>query len=390
MMKLFWPQRNFEEALAQLQQQRLQAPFSEDILQFTQSLSKHFLQMRHMPEVVALGYWLRKANVKAMQQQFEQQHAGKLVRPRGIVFHIAPSNVDTIFVYSWMLSLFAGNKNIIRLSSKAEVNDVLQVILDVLPEFPALGERTMICTYGHDEQAGNVLSKVCHTRVIWGGDATIEAVRRIPLAPMANELAFPDRFSVALLNSEEVLALDESELDALVERFYNDVFWFDQLACSSPRLVIWQGACVETFWSKFEQKIQQKQYELVAATQVLKYTTSLQLAAEPYVEQVAPTMYFSRVHVADMPANARELHCGGGLFYECSVETLDEAAKLFIDKDQTIAYYGFTNEQLHEFVTHIQTRGIDRVVPVGQALDFNGIWDGQSFLTSFTREVTII
>ena len=136
--------------------------------------------------------------------------------------------------------------------------------------------------------------------------------------------------------------------------------------------------------------MQQKQYELLAATQVLKYTPSLQLAAEPYVEAVAPTTYFSRVHVTDIPENARELHCGGGLFYECHVKALDEAAKLFIDKDQTIAYYGFTKEQLHEFVTHIQTRGIDRIVPVGQALDFNGAWDGQSFLTSFTREVVIL
>ncbi|RAV23587.1 acyl-CoA reductase, partial [Staphylococcus warneri] len=74
----------------------------------------------------------------------------------------------------------------------------------------------------------------------------------------------------------------------LLEKFYNDVFWFDQMACSSPRLVVWIGEKIETFWTEFERKIQKKQHELLAATQVLKYSTSLQLAAENYVEKVVP------------------------------------------------------------------------------------------------------
>ncbi|MBH9788303.1 acyl-CoA reductase, partial [Clostridioides difficile] len=60
------------------------------------------------------------------------------------------------------------------------------------------------------------------------------------------------------------------------------------------------------------------------------------------------------------------------------------------DKDQTIAYFGFKREELENLVEAISTRGIDRIVPIGKALDFNGVWDGQSFLTSFTREVVII
>lgn len=389
-MKVFWPlNRQFEEAVEELQRVPLNRPFDEEVLAFTQSLSKRFVRMRHLPEVVALGYWLRKANVAQMQADFEQANMDKCVRARGISFHIAPSNVDTIFVYSWMLSLLAGNKNIIRLSSKSEVNDVLQVILEELPAFEKAAAQTLICTYGHEERATETLSAVCHTRVIWGGDATVQAIRQVPLAPLANELAFPDRFSLAILNSERVRALDEAALDQLLEQFYNDVFWFDQLACSSPRLVIWQGEAVPAFWSRFELKIQQKKYELMAATQVLKYTTSLQLAAENYVNEVASTTYFSRVQLDEVPADVREQHCGGGLFYEYEVERLVDVAKVLIDKDQTIAYFGFERAELLELVDCLETRGVDRIVPIGQALDFNGVWDGQSFLTSFTREVVI-
>ena len=390
-MKLFWPKNDdFQQELERLKGQKPNIPFAEEVLAFTQSLSKRLVKLRHLPEVVALGYWLRKANIAQMQQQFEASNTGKIVRARGLVFHIAPSNVDTIFVYSWMLSLLAGNKNVIRISSKAEVNELLQVVLEEVAKFETVSITTMICTYSHEEQATALLSEACHTRIIWGGDETVKAIRQVPLAPLANELAFPDRFSIAILNSERVLELNENELDALLEKFYNDVFWFDQMACSSPRLVIWQGEAVPKFWTQFEQKIKQKNYELLAATQVLKYTTSLQLAAESHVEKVAPTTYFSRVQLQNVPAIAREQHCGGGLFYEYEIETLADLANIVIDKDQTLAYYGFEKPELSELAMCIQTRGLDRIVPVGQALDFSGVWDGQSFLTSFTREVVII
>ena len=42
----------------------------------------------------------------------------------------------------------------------------------------------------------------------WGGDETVRTVRQVPLAPMANELAFPERFSLAAFSTTAVLALD--------------------------------------------------------------------------------------------------------------------------------------------------------------------------------------
>lgn len=388
-MKVFWPNDSFEVALKNLQAQKPNCPFDEQVIAFTQSLSKRFVRMRHLPEVVALGYWLRKANVKQMQTQFETSIIGKLVRARGITFHIAPSNVDTIFVYSWMLSLLAGNSNVIRISSKTGVNEMLQVVLEELANFEGVATKTIICTYEHEENATELLSQTCHTRVIWGGDETVKAIRQVSLAPLANELVFPDRFSLAVLNGYKVAELNERGMDVLLEQFYNDVFWFDQMACSSPRLVVWLGEEAHSFWQEFEKKIQSKRYELMAATQVLKYTTSLQLATEGYVEKINSSPFFSRIQLSDMPVNVREQHCGGGLFYEYKIEDLKDLAQVIIDKDQTIAYYGFEQAELVQLVASISTRGIDRVVPIGQALNFNGIWDGQSFLTSFTREVVI-
>lgn len=398
MMQLFWPKNiEFEVAIEQLSSNKPNQPFDQEVVAFTQALSKRFLRIRELPEVVALGYWLRKANIKEMQTAFEQYTVQKMIRARGTVFHMAPSNVDTIFVYSWMLSLLAGNRNVIRISSKEQngLNVLLQIIMDELArnEFQKIAKQTIICTYGHEENTTAVLSAACQTRVIWGGDETISTIREIPLAPLANELAFPDRFSLAVLNSDVLAKADETQLDSLLEQFYNDVFWFDQMACSSPRLITWCGGnqqAINRFWSVFEQKIQQKQYELMAATQVLKYTTTLMLATESNVENLKNGTYFSRVALSDVPVDVRERHCGGGMFYEYKIDKLEELADILIDKDQTIAYFGFKREELERLVEAIATRGIDRIVPIGKALDFNGVWDGQNFLTSFTREVVII
>ena len=37
----------------------------------------------------------------------------------------------------------------------------------------------------------------------------------------------------------------------------------------------------------------------------------------------------------------------------------------------------------------VTNRGIDRVVPIGNALDFNSIWDGYDLVEQFSRKVSI-
>ena len=395
-MKLFWPTMGtFEQAFENLAKEIPFEPFDAQVLAFAHSLSKKLLTIRHLPEVVALGFWLRKAHIQEMKEAWKAETNGKVKKARGTVFHIAPSNVDTIFIYSWILSLLAGNRNIIRISSKDQSNELLDAIIEVLsrPEFESIGNRTIICTYSHDENYTEIISNSCQTRVIWGGDETIRRIRQVPLAPMANELAFPDRFSLAAFNSDVVVQLDNQELSQLLEKFYNDVFWFNQMACSSPRLIIWTGENKEKaknrFWSAFEKTIQSKQFELMAASQVSKLTTSLWMASEAEVESVQHRTYFSRVQMVDFPEAVRERHCGAGLFFEYDADSLRDLVSIIIDKDQTLSYFGYEKEDLLSLVQAVSSRGIDQIVPIGQALDFHQVWDGQNFLTSFTREVVI-
>ncbi|MBB4823659.1 hypothetical protein HNO89_000879 [Sporosarcina luteola] len=400
-MRLFWPEtEDWRQAVVDLQQKETLTPFHSAVLSFIQSLSMRLVRMRDYPEVVALGYWLRKAHIHQMREAWLEETKNRFVKSRGTVFHLAPSNVDTIFIYSWMLSLLAGNRNIIRVSGKEKLqtNALLSAIIDVLQDaaHTMIAERTIILTYDHDEQVTAFLSGECHTRVIWGGDDTVNAIRRIPLAPLANELTFPDRFSLAVLNAEAVVHASPEEKELLLQHFYNDSFWFDQMACSSPRLVVWTGPneiiemAQTAFWSLFDQVIRAKKADLMSAIQVQKLATGLALATDVQANAFKHGTTFSRIAFEHIPADIRERHCGGGLFFECKANGLPEVSTMMVDKDQTLSYFGFSKEELVEFVEMIPTRGIDRIVPVGQALDFNGVWDGQSFLQSFTREVVIL
>jgi hypothetical protein len=46
-------------------------------------------------------------------------------------------------------------------------------------------------------------------------------------------------------------------------------------------------------------------------------------------------------------------------------------------------------EKVREFIVRNGLRGIDRVVPVGQALDMDIVWDGYDIIGSLSRLITI-
>jgi hypothetical protein len=405
MMRLIWPnpdesvRDDWKLALSELGKREPMVPFAPEALQFIQELSQRLLRLRQYPPYVALGYWLRKAHIAELRRLWLDLTRQRIVRPRGTVFHIAPSNVDTIFVYSWMLSLLAGNRNIIRLSSKKppETDELLAVLTEVLsdPRFAAVSRRTAILTYEHDDEVTAYLSSICHTRVIWGGDATVRAIRRIPLSPTANELAFPNRFSFAVIRASAFGKADSEAKREVVRQFYNDVFWFAQMACSSPRILCWIGSEDETaeaqelFWRLMDRAVEEQHPELTPAWQVQKLAASYALAAEHETNRVDWRPAFARVIMDGLPEGARERHCGAGLIYECRYADLAEVASMVVDADQTLTYFGYSREELADFVRLIPARGIDRIVPIGQALNFDAVWDGQNFLQSFSREVVI-
>jgi hypothetical protein len=376
--------------------------FAPQSLAFVDALSARLMrspQARAFPELVALGYWMRKANLERLRQDLARRTGDALLVPRGTAFHIAPSNVDTIFVYSWFLSLLAGNRNIVRLSSKPspQADALTGAIGDLLalPEHADIAARALLVRYAPDDAVTARLSAVCDVRVVWGGDNTVRQIRAIPLPPTATEVAFSNKYSLALLHAQRWLDLDAAARDVLAGAFYNDAYWFDQMACSSPRLVLWLGgdaaarAAAADFWPRVDAVIAARHQRLADIDYVNKLLAQDAVAIEHGGRiQTARTNDLSRIWL-DAPALHTEHHCGAGLFFESALASLDALRPLLNRTVQTLSYTGVTRDELRAFVAAGPVGGIDRMVPFGRALDFGPVWDGFDLLRVFMREVSI-
>lgn len=378
------------------------AAFAKESLVFVDALSRNLMQSlsaRAFPELIALAFWMRKANLDRLRTDLQHRIGDAVHTQRGTVLHIAPSNVDTIFVYSWFLSLLTGNRNIVRLSSKfsAQSDLLVAAIVDVLaqPAHAAIAQRNLLVRYAADDAVTERLSRVCDVRVIWGGDSTVEQIRRLPLPPTATEVAFSNKYSIALLHAQRWSETDETEKNVLAGAFYNDAYWFDQMACSSPRLILWVGdrdlahAAAADFWSRVEAILIARHARFADADYVNKLVAQDALAIECDVSIFAAVSNdLVRVWLDD-PALHERHHCGAGIFFESSLPTIEELKPILNRTVQTVSYAGFTREELRSFVSAGPIAGIDRIVPFGRALDFGPVWDGFDLFRIFMREIVV-
>jgi hypothetical protein len=51
--------------------------------------------------------------------------------------------------------------------------------------------------------------------------------------------------------------------------------------------------------------------------------------------------------------------------------------------------FGFDTETMMEFALSLNGRGIDRLVPLGNALDFSSIWDGKDLPMEMLRLIDV-
>jgi hypothetical protein len=82
-------------------------------------------------------------------------------------------------------------------------------------------------------------------------------------------------------------------------------------------------------------------------------------------------------------------HAGGGVVYDVRVPALAAAHRLVGPRDQTLVHFGVPTAELEDFARAVNGRGLDRLVPVGEALAFDVVWDGVDLLAAFTKIVSV-
>jgi hypothetical protein len=297
-----------------------------------------------------------------------------------------------------LLALLTGNRNLVRLSPRAALQSqilirLLNAELASAPE--SLRSSISVITYPRDQAITAAISAVCDVRIIWGGDATVNSVRAIPLGAHGRDIGFPDRYSLCAIDPDRYLDAPENVRRELAQRFFNDVFWFDQMACSSPHLLVWCGPesraaeASAQFYDQVGAYTQSRGIVAEPATRIAKFTFACRAILDrPVSRYDTYGNELSVIALGQISAFDRE-HSGGGILYQASVPTLLDFVPFVQRRDQTLTHFGFTREELTAFARAVNGRGIDRVVPIGDALSFRRHWDGMDLFQELTRSIYI-
>jgi len=314
------------------------------------------------------------------------------------VFHICPANVDTMFIYSMVVALLMGNRNILRISKRMDAPRVLGLFeklnqLMGTKVFEIFKEYINIISYDHNEDISNYLSSAANARLIWGGDATIKTFQSFVKAARTKDIVFADRISMMILDSESVLSCEGKDWEELLRNFYNDAYTFDQMGCSSPQTIYFLGdaqSCVDAREkiSKGLEEFLSSEYENdVNSLASLKLNRMVDDALDGNILTHSGSNLFKLLKLSDT-CDSSSLHgCGGGYFYYRDCGDITELEALKVPKVQTISYFGLSKESKESLLELTYGEGIDRIVQVGHALNFHYIWDGYNLFHELSRKV---
>jgi hypothetical protein len=387
-------------AIEKAREARPWLPFDPRATSFLHDLSREITAdraLRKFPDLIAFGFWCRAANLTSLKTGDPSE---TLRIGRGVALHIPPANVPLNFAYSLAAGLLSGNSNVVRLSSReSEESDILVELLMRLLSQTAnmeISDRICLVRYERSDELTSILSAFADVRVIWGGDETVSRIRKLASGPRSIDISFPDRVSMAVFDSSSVLQLPEDGLTNLCKRFATDTYTFQQNACSSPKLVVWRGTSTdasdaqERFWPAFGDFVHQQ--GLVESIHVVnRFVEVCEVAASTglvhgITNLGGPAM---RLELPDVLHWQEIASLRYGTFVETRVDSIQELCPLINGKVQTLAYFGVMRQEILELGDELFGRGIDRIVPVGESLNFDLTWDGFDLIAGMTRSIRV-
>ena len=380
------------EVVEKMKAAKVLRPFDENVISFLNDLSGLLRKNREYSDVATFGFWCRKAALLKEKQKYDDidDRFGK-----GIVFHSTPSNVPVNFAFSFAAGLLAGNANIVRLPGKPF--EQVNVICDAINELLADKHRNMIpyivfVKYPPVKEISDAFSSLCNVRVIWGGDMTVAELRQSKIPARTTEITFADRHSIAVIDADAYLSAENK--DVIIQNFYNDTYFSDQNACTSPRIIFWKGSnkseAKDDFWGRVHELVVRK-YNLAPVQSVGKLNALYSVASQKKVTlEKSDDMFITRLNVDEIDKDLMNYKYNSGFYFEKDIEDLAEIANVCDVRCQTLTYFGVKEEEFRAFLEQVRPVGIDRIVPMGKSMDFALIWDGYDLIRQMSKRVTIL
>lgn len=371
-------------------------PFNDKICNFLDQLSIYLSNPKvsqDYSDIKTFAFFCRKKNILNLKKKSSNLENRKGL---GLLFHITPSNIPTNFAYSLIFGLLSGNKNIVKVPSKIfpQIDIICNAIKIVLKKFNSLENFIKIVRYSEDEDFTKKISLVCDGRLIWGGNNTINKIRQYPTKEISRDLSFADRNSFCIINSNSLIKIGKKKLNEIALKFYNDTFLVDQNACSSPHVIFWMGKnnleIRKKFWKTFN-KIVDSKYKLDHSAIFYKqdrlFSDFITKNNIKNFKNYGNSIYC--VELNQKKIDPSKLISRWGYFYEVEVTKLKDLSKFSNVFTQTLTYFGFEKKEFDKLIKRKNFDGIDRIVPIGQALDISLNWDGYDIINILSKVIDI-
>ena len=362
------------------------------LVDFSNELRK-FKKVNLYPDLIYLIFWCGKNNKIEKNINMRYLRLG-----RGLIFHICPSNVPTNFIYSFFFGLLSGNSNIVKIPSKNfKEKDIILAVLKLLfnkKKYVNLKNSNCFVQYNNNDEITKKISSICDGRVIWGGDHTINCIRKIWIPERAIDITFPDRYSLSVINLDQLKKQKLKQIELLAKKFYYDGYMMNQLACNSPHFVFWIGKRNEKlqdrFWTQLN-KIVEKKFFFDDVHVVDKYTNLMEnIITQKDFNNIK--MFKNNLYVVDVGNQIDQIENirgVNGTFFQKNINKIEDLKSFITKKCQTVSYFGFGKNQLKHFLMNNNLLGIDRVVPLGRALEIDMVWDGYEVVKSLSRVISL-
>ena len=261
-------------------------------------------------------------------------------------------------------------------------------------KFFILKNSNCFIEYKNEIETTKKISSICDGRVIWGGDKTINEIRKVWIPERTIEITFSDRYSLSVINLDEFKKEKSTQIKLLAKKFYYDGYMMNQLACNSPHFVFWIGIknkkLQDYFWNQLS-KIVEKNFLFDNIHVVDKYTNLMEnIITQKSFNNIK--MYKNNLYVMEPGKqinHIENIRGVNGTFFQKNIRKIADLKKFITKKCQTVSYFGFTKKQLELFILNSNLLGVDRLVPIGKALGIDIIWDGYEVLKSLSRSVSL-
>lgn len=366
------------------------------IVSFLAKLSQSILsnkEARQYPDLITFGFFCRKSNIKLETQKISdlQFSVGW-----GTLLHVTPSNIPINFAYSFVMGLLSGNSNIVRLPSRLypQIVIFLKLLTDVLSndDFLELSYSNKFVQTERDSKKLDGLVEKCDGLAVWGSDETIQRFKQLSKKVRGVEVYFPSRSSSVVLSAQHYLHLKSDQKNNIAYSFYNDTFLVDQNACSSPTNVFWLGSQSEItkakkdFWGRLSHELKDK-YSLDPVARIDKILDVMNICKKEKKSLSVLEWRPDILTINDSLSAGYKLRFG--TFAEFNIKSLDQISGHLRDNEQTITTLGVEPKELFKELAKDHFSIVDRIVPIGKALDIGLHWDGKKMMEIFSRKVEV-